>query len=803
MKESLISDFNSIISPLTLRFSDSTYEAQYTKFRQGNSPDSGYTKIMIWSTILLLLARTIEVLLFCLLDVAYLGTTGGLIQPLVTALLFSCLLLELLFRYLVPALSGTGIMTVCFFLVFAMGHCVSGDRPGISQSAVLLLPFSLFIGDRYTYSWISGGVVSVVGIGFGIVMVHCTGYLWYELLYTDLEMAAALCVFVSSGYTCEMARRLHFFAIHRQHQAHHLYKGLLKQMPAGLIVMSAEGNIKFVNNLISDIMPRQTQSAAKSTTEVDGILIGNSSHCIVTRSESPPPREADARIILDSIRATEIAARPSLWDFLQNGTGAVLLTETIKFSYSNNNRDYFFSVKTFNTHFKQEDCRAIIFHDETPLHDMSHLEESHQKLFIASVVHDMRTPLQGIVGALEALNTPLRTPDERQYIEIGQNTCKILDFLTHDITDLAQMQAGKLSTSKEVFSPAEAARDCIRILSFSYRQRGIGLDLLQQGERRAFSDRNRYMQILLNLLGNAYKFTPRGGRVTVTLGLDPDNDLLITEVKDTGIGIAEDEIPHLFKLFGKLQSSSAINPRGVGLGLTICKNLSEILGGSIAVHSEVGHGATFVFTIRANSDRCDSLEFTEGLSEEFRPAPQQPEQHVFSVNRNKFDSPSNASQTCARKPQQMRGLLAQCSCPQVLVADDSSEIVLTIRAYARGMGVSIDEADNGRDAVDKVRLRARSPCCRSYAIIFMDINMPVMDGIEAASTITARAEEWGIPRPNIVALTGDELSPEDQERLRDVAGFVAYCVKPMSKKLFAEMLRVYGGSACTKTQVPL
>ncbi len=286
----------------------------------------------------------------------------------------------------------------------------------------------------------------------------------------------------------------------------------------------------------------------------------------------------------------------------REGSGTVI--ETTKFTYAAQQKEYYFTLKECDVQYREERCTAVVISDLTILRQLSTLEEKYRKILLASVVHDIRAPIQGIIGVLDALDTPQRTAEEKEYIQIGHSTCDQLNFLTYDITDLGQLEAGKFKVVPTSFSPFLAVQDCVNSLSFSFKAKGINMALNADdfgAGRKVLSDKHRYMQIVMNLLSNALKFTSRRGTVSVTISADRSQGLLITEVRDTGVGIREEEIPNLFKLFGKLQSSAALNPNGVGLGLTICKKLSVALGGNITVSSKPGIGASFVFTIKENA----------------------------------------------------------------------------------------------------------------------------------------------------------------------------------------------------------
>ncbi len=420
----------------------------------------------------------------------------------------------------------------------------------------------------------------------------------------DALLITSFLFIIVSSYDRELVDRLDFFSLRKQAEGHKLYKNLLSRVPTGILIIGRGGEVRFVNDWVTERLPEPAVSRPK---DKDGSP-PNSNNSFEAGLQSPGDSRAGAktasedvmRLFLSSIRTSVEGAAPvrSLYDILHSeGEG---LTESQNFVYSTATAEYHFSFKQCAVQYRKELCRALVVNDHSSMHEITKLEDKYRKILLASVVHDIRTPIQGITGILDALNTAARTDEEKQYLRIGQNTCKQLAFLTYDITDLGQLEAGKFKISWSAFSPLEAVQDCVNALSFSYQAKGIQLLVSRprDDKRVIVSDQHRYMQIVMNLLGNAMKFTQRGGLVTVTLSEDPACDLLTTEVRDTGIGIRTEDLPNLFKLFGKLQSSATLNPQGVGLGLTICRRLSEALGGNITVSSQYGAGSTFVFTVR-------------------------------------------------------------------------------------------------------------------------------------------------------------------------------------------------------------
>ena len=272
-----------------------------------------------------------------------------------------------------------------------------------------------------------------------------------------------------------------------------------------------------------------------------------------------------------------------------------------KYVYKFDDEETIFSIKLLKTKFQGKSCKTVILQDVTAFDKLVKLDEKYQKLYVASIVHDIRTPLNGIMGMLEMLRGEHNPEDEKLYLSVAMMTCKLLLFLTHDITDYSQMEANKFKANNTKVNVREVVEETMQLLAFNFEKKKIARtsEISDSVPRNVCIDKNRYMQILLNLLGNALKFTFQG-HVKITVDYDSHNDILITAVRDTGIGIREEELPRLFKMFGKLESGEAHNPQGVGFGLAICKRLSESLGGYISVMSKFGFGSTFTFGVKAS-----------------------------------------------------------------------------------------------------------------------------------------------------------------------------------------------------------
>jgi len=253
-----------------------------------------------------------------------------------------------------------------------------------------------------------------------------------------------------------------------------------------------------------------------------------------------------------------------------------------------------------------ENTEVVVIQDLT-IYEQLNEEKSYreaQKVFFAMITHELRNPLQGVLGVFELLKSVQTNEDSAKQCEIGLNTGKLMLCLIQDILDLSQIEADKFTLNDESFSPGSAITECVEVLAFQYRKKRIGLNTnnLCPTGLEIRNDKTRYKQIVFNLLGNALKFTQEGH---VDVEVSYQNGTLATTIADTGTGIKPEEQQSLFQVYGKMESHKRNNPHGVGFGLNICKRLSEAMGGSIMFRSEYGHGTSFTFVVQ---DRKESSE---------------------------------------------------------------------------------------------------------------------------------------------------------------------------------------------------
>lgn len=353
--------------------------------------------------------------------------------------------------------------------------------------------------------------------------------------------------------------------------------------------------------------------------------------------------------------------------------------------------------------------------------------------FLAVMSHEIRTPMNSVIGFTSLLRTSELTEEQSQYVKMIETSGEGLLDIINDVLDISKIEAGRMELSLEPVEPTMLAHEVVALMASRADEKGVRLEIqfINEIPEEVKTDRARLRQILINLVGNAIKFTADGS-VTLEMGYGPDSELHC-KVTDTGIGISPEGIERLFKEFSQVDSSTTRDFGGTGLGLVICKRLSEAMGGAIGVTSEPGNGSCFAFHIEA--PRAESI--STDLSELGAAPAKDPDYN-----------------------------------PRILVVDDNPinrkvlGSTLKVAGYAQ-----VEFAFDGMQALDAVRKKMPD-------IIFMDVEMPVMDGMTATTEIRRLPTSTG-KTPWIIGLSAN-VWPDTVRRSQEV-GMNNYLVKPVRR----------------------
>jgi len=348
--------------------------------------------------------------------------------------------------------------------------------------------------------------------------------------------------------------------------------------------------------------------------------------------------------------------------------------------------------------------------------------------FLATMSHEIRTPLNGVLGMAQAMSSEKLSPRQQERLGVIRQSGEALLAILNDVLDLSKIEAGKLELEVVEFDLGELARGAYSAFTAIANKKGVSFALdIQAAKGRYRGDPSRLRQVLYNLISNALKFTEQGEiRVTASYA----DGRLSLSVKDTGLGIARENLPKLFGKFDQLDSSTTRRFGGTGLGLAICRELALLMEGEMSVESELGLGSRFTLCVPLERVGDETERAAEAAAEE------------------------------ETAPIELR----------VLAAEDNTVNQLVLKTLLHQLGVDPHIVEDGKAALAAWE-------AAEWDIILMDVQMPVMDGLTAATLIRQREAATGRRRTPIIALTANAMSHQVQQYL--AVGMDGHVAKPI------------------------
>lgn len=371
--------------------------------------------------------------------------------------------------------------------------------------------------------------------------------------------------------------------------------------------------------------------------------------------------------------------------------------------------------------------------------------------FLANMSHEIRTPMNAICGMTDMLLDENLTRQGKEYAETIKTSGEGLLSIINDILDFSKIESGKMPIIPEEYYFASMIHDIISMMEIRVKGKPVELvaKVSDSVPRKLYGDIGRVKQIIINIMGNAMKFTHEG-MITLTASWqrqEEDTGRLLISVADTGIGIRQEDIPKLFHSFEQVDMRKNRGVEGTGLGLSISKLLVENMGGSIEVQSEYGKGSVFSFYIVQKVIDASPCEYSKNKK---------------VVERKQFVIDFKAPRA------------------KVLVVDDNKVNLRVATGLLKKFGIVPDLVDNGQDSVDMIRRQIQ------YDLVFMDHMMPELDGIEATKLIRAMGTPYTDNLP-IVALSANAVKGMEAEFL--VGGMDDFLPKPIDLGMLGEILQ--------------
>jgi signal transduction histidine kinase len=720
-----IHTFHKTIHHFWLTFYDSLLEEDFANNRFNHLREVKAFGIAFVFLVIIITLRKIGVLFLIVFDID--NVSSSLLAAILNLSLIPVVLaIEIIVGYVrrLRILRGFASMTYIFLSINYSTYLNDPVEFRDNSSSIPLVIAALVIGITLPRTWTMAALACAAGGVTKVLFQHLGQGIYYEkiafdIIYIAAYILAALCL----TFNTELFKQS--------------YYEMLNNLPLSLILLDSENNPLVCNNEVQKILGSSI-SISREVLENDyytsGTMQSSRDAMMNFLSELIDPDSGfNLKLAVENWNSEKLEAAPK-YEFRKEGEERMITARGLRGLFG-----------TIN-------CKILILQDQTSFYSLEALNTKYQKLYLASIVHDIRTPLNGIVGMLEMINLEEIVEENKKYLDSAKQMCRLMTYLTYDIIDFSLLESNRFKSNISQVNLINVAEEVKDMFASNFKKKNIDYNFVISMDvpQFVFIDKNRYIQILINLLGNALKYTFKG-HVKVYLNYDKESDLLVTKVEDAGVGINEADFPKLFKLFGKLHANVEHSTPGVGFGLVICKKLAESMQGSITVKSTEGHGSTFTFTVRANMENmvednsCASLAnemATHYMSNELNEkinnykgitiASTVTRNPLTTLNKNKRNDKDGLEREDSKGEPEGGSIFnirdketvhpkfirqyqnavrivsnldfdkpRKCCCKQILLVDDNACNLFVLQSYIRTLNTSADEAPNDNSSKER------------------------------------------------------------------------------------------------------
>lgn len=593
--------------------------------------------------------------------------------------------------------------------------------------------------------YMKGWLIAMVT--YGIVFIECLALLFgfygarlasEEPLTAFIDISYYLVIFawliacsVFSVRSYEYSERRSFFDMKQQEKEIKEWKRLMEDLPEP-VIFADQGEIQFCNR----------------------------SARLLVSSNSGNENIDYAKFLEDCSQIIEKGTKRKLSTIIKEKS---LLNES-EFVYKKDNVKRNLQIKCVQTE-ASSGITEYIFNDITAVKALERTKVKEQcfDVLLATASHDIKTPLNIMLGILDGISDQTLTVNSKKQIKIAFNCGQRMLHYLKGLALIRHINLGTLGVDKRIFNPREIASGILQLLEYSANVKKITITMSITGDVPDIicSDKEMYTLILQNILENALKYTFIGS-VDLNLAYSEETHMLKTTITDTGIGMTPEQLTNSGILFQKSRNRCSLNPQGLGLGLYLSKTLSSKLDGNLDIKSELGKGTQAIFTIR-------SFDHSEAIPE---------------VRRMQMSMKSSLKVPILQTNEHNK-----CKCPRVLIVDDEPLNLLVLGSYLNSVKIPFAQAENGKIALDLIEELINKPkCdfdeCKGFKVVFMDINMPVMDGIQSTIKIKEIEKEGKIQPCTVVAVTAAAGLDDPEIYAKYIShGFTELCIFSNGNKI--------------------